>query len=255
MNPKISIIIPSFNQGVFISQTINSILNQSYRDFEILVMDGGSTDHTIEILKSYGDRIFWLSEKDRGQTHAINKGIALAKGEVIAYLNSDDYYLEGTLEKVADFFDHHENTLWVTGDYVIVDENGKQIQPAIAKYKTFFRKRISFSVLTVLNPIIQPSTFFRRELITKIGLFSEELRYTMDYEFWLRAIKKHIPFLLKDKLSGFRIHNNSKGGSEYKKQFKEELLVAKKYQTNQFLIFLHILHNQLIRIAYFFLKK
>src|SRR5437868_3496972 len=93
-----SIIVPSYNQGNFIAQTIDSILHQSYKNVEILVMDGGSTDSTIDVLKTYSDRIFWLSEKDRGQTHAINKGLAHAKGDIITFLNSDDYYLDGTLE-------------------------------------------------------------------------------------------------------------------------------------------------------------
>jgi len=108
MQPLFSIIIPSFNQGHFIAQTIDSILNQSYKNVEILVIDGGSTDNTLDVLKSYNSRIFWLSEKDGGQTHAINKGLDLAKGEIIAYLNSDDYYLESTLEKVANGFNSNK---------------------------------------------------------------------------------------------------------------------------------------------------
>jgi glycosyltransferase involved in cell wall biosynthesis len=255
MKLKFSIIIPSFNQGVFIAQTINSILNQSYQNFEILVIDGGSNDSTLEILKSYEDRIFWLSEKDKGQTHAINKGIALAKGDVIAYLNSDDYYAEDAFEKVASVFNQNDDVLWITGDYLIVDEDGKKIQSAIAKYKIFFRNHLSFNLLTVLNPIIQPATFLRRELINKTGLFNEGLSYTMDYEYWLRAIKTQKPYVLRHKLAAFRIHANSKGGSSFMHQFDEELKVAKKYQTNHLLILFHTLHNCLINISYYFLKK
>ncbi len=255
MSPRFSIIIPSFNQGIFIAQTINSILNQSYQDFEILVIDGGSTDSTLDILKSYNDRIFWLSEPDRGQTHAINKGIAITKGDVITYLNSDDYYLEGTFEKVAGIFNQNDDVLWITGDYLIVDEGGNKIQSAIAKYKTFFRKRLSFNLLTVLNPIIQPGTFLRRELISKTGLFNEELRYTMDYEYWLRAFKIQKPYVLSDELAAFRIHKKSKGGSSFRQQFDEELEVAKKHQSNYLLIFFHTLHNYLIMASYYFLKK
>ena len=254
MWPKFSIIIPSFNQGKFIAQTINSILNQSCQDFEILVIDGGSNDSTLEILKGYEDRIFWLSEQDRGQTHAINKGIDLAKGEIITYLNSDDYYLEGTLEKVAGIFKQNNDVLWITGDYLIVDENGKKIQSVIAGYKTFFRKRLSFNLLTVLNPINQPGTFLRRELINQTGFFDEELRYTMDYEYWLRAIKIQKPYVLSDELAAFRIHTNSKGGSNYRQQFEEELKTARKYQDKTFLLVLHDLHNKLIQLVYAIIK-
>jgi len=254
MSLKISIIIPSFNQGRFIAQTIDSILNQSYRDFEILVIDGGSTDNTIEILKCYADRIFWVSEKDRGQTHAINKGIAIANGEVITYLNSDDYLLKGTLEKASSIFNQNNDILWITGDYLIVDGNGNQIQSAIAKYKTFFRKRLSFNVLTVLNPINQPGTFLRKQLIDQIGIFNEELCYAMDYEYWLRVIKIQKPHVLSDKLAAFRIHTNSKGGSNYTQQFEEELMIARKYQNNPLLLSMHILHNKLIQLVYDLIK-
>ena len=254
MDLKFSIIVPSYNQGDFISQTIDSILNQSYKNVEILVIDGGSTDSTIEVLKKYGENIFWLSEKDRGQTHAINKGLALAKGDIITFINSDDYYLDGTLENVARRFQSNKGKFWLTGDYIIVNEQGERIQLLVGKYKSFFRKFISFNLLTVLNPINQPSTFFRRELIQKLQHFKEELHYTMDYEFYLRAIKIDRPIVISDKLSAFRIHENSKGGSQYKIQFKEEFDVAKQYQKNKFLIFLHLLHYKLINLVYTVLK-
>lgn len=254
MRAKFSIIIPSYNQGQFIAQTIDSILSQSYKNVEILVIDGGSTDQTIDILKTYDDKIFWRSEKDRGQTHAINKGLALAKGEIIAYLNSDDYYLEGALEQVANVFESNEDILWLTGDYLIVDEKGNTIQSLIGTYKRIFRNQISFNMLSILNPINQPSTFLSKKLIDRVGVFNEDLRYTMDYEYWLRAIKLQNPVVVKENLSAFRIHTNSKGGSQYKKQFQEELIVAKKYQNNSALISLHVLHNQLIRFVYNVLK-
>ncbi len=254
MDLTFSIIIPSYNQGSFIAQTIDSILNQSFKNVEVLVIDGGSTDNTIEVLKRYGNRIFWLSEKDRGQTHAINKGLALAKGTIIAYLNSDDYYLEKTLAIVAECFTSKQSALWITGDYVIVDEEGNKVQNAIGKYKYYFRNILSFNLLTVLNPIIQPSTFLSKALVDQIGPFNEELRYTMDYEYWLKAIKIQHPILVKERLSVFRIHKKSKGGSQYRKQFEEELVVAGKFQKSGFLLFLHQLHNKIIYIVYSVIK-
>ncbi len=252
--PLFSIIIPSYNQGHFIEETINSVLSQSYKNTEVLVIDGGSSDGTIEVLKSFGDRIFWMSEKDRGQTHAINKGLTLSKGAIIAYLNSDDYYLDGTLEKVTKIFESDKDTLWLTGDYVIVNEKGVAIQSFIAIYKRLLRKRLSFNLLTVLNPVIQPSTFMTRSLMDRVGAFNEELRYTMDYDYWLRAISIQRPVILRDKLSAFRVHKESKGGSQYSRQFEEELKVAKVYQNHSFLTLLHGLHNLLIRFCYFIIK-
>jgi len=254
MDLKFSIIVPSYNQGNFITQTIDSILNQSYKNAEVLVIDGGSTDSTIDVLKTYGDRIFWLSEKDRGQTHAINKGIALAKGDIITYINSDDYYLDGALEKVIGQFHAKKDKLWLTGDYIIVNEKGERIQNLVVKYKSFFRKMLSFNLLTVMNPINQPSTFFRKEVLHQLRGFREDLHYTMDYELYLRAIRIGQPVVVSDKLSAFRIHKQSKGGSQYKTQFREEFDVAKQYQKNKFLIFLHLLHYKLINLIYDVLK-
>lgn len=254
MNPLFSIIIPSYNQGQFIAQTINSILEQPYKNVEIIVIDGASTDHTIDILKSYGDKIFWISEKDNGQTHAINKGIRFAKGDIITYLNSDDFYLDHTLDLVSKNFDFNNSFWWLTGDYMIVNEDGQEMQSMIRRYKTFFRNRLSFNVLSVINPIVQPSTFLSKSMIEKVGLFNEELHYTMDYEYWIRAIKIQKPIVLKDRLSAFRIHSKSKGGSQYKNQFDEELMVARKYQKNPVLILWHVIHNYLILIVYKFIK-
>ncbi len=128
------------------------------------------------------------------------------------------------------------------------------MQSLIRKYKTFFRKFISFNLLSVLNPVNQPSTFFTRKLMNELKEFKEDLHYTMDYEFYFRAIKLQKPIIVKDKLSAFRIHKGSKGGSQYKKQFREELEVAKLYQKNKFFIFLHHLHKQLILLFYAILK-
>ena len=253
-SPQFSIVIPSFNQGKFIKETIDSILHQSVVQVEIIVVDGGSTDITLEVLRSFGDQIFWISEKDRGQTHAINKGIALARGEIVAYLNSDDYYLPNALENVWAAFQNNPSVKWVSGDYVIIDEGGKPIQSSIAYYKSFWRKRFNFLILTILNPIIQPSTFLRRSFQQQIGDFNENLRYTMDYEYWIRALQLGSPLIMKEQLSAFRIHGDSKGGSQYKMQFAEELSVAKQYQKKTIPILLHKWHNLLIEFVYKLIK-
>lgn len=252
--PLFSIIIPSFNQGKYISETINSVLSQSYKNVEILIIDGGSEDGTLDVLGTFGEKIFWLSEPDRGQSHAINKGLALAKGDVITYLNSDDYYLPGTLEKVAAVLTSGTEERWLTGDYLIVDEQGKSMHSFIAGYKRFLRQWLSFNLLTVLNPIVQPGTFLTRSLSDRIGAFNEKLHYTMDYDYWLRAISLQRPVVLRDKLAVFRIHQRSKGGSQYKKQFTEELQVAMSYQSNQWFVLLHRLHNLVIHVSYLALK-
>ena len=209
--PKISIVIPSLNQGDFISKTINSILEQNYPKIEILVIDGGSTDNTLPILKTFGSKIEWISEKDRGQSHAINKGLMMSTGEIVGFLNSDDYLLPDAIEAIVDVF-QDKKILWVTGDYKIVDANGNQIQSLVALYKRMLRGISSKNLLLITNFIIQPSTFWRRSLYKKIGGFNGRLRYVMDYEFWLQAYNIASPKIIKKPLSAFRVHKLSKGG-------------------------------------------
>ncbi len=250
-SPKISIITPSFNQAHFIKKTLDSILSQAYQHVEIIVMDGGSSDETVSILRSYGSKISFESKKDKGQTDAINKGLKHASGDIIAYLNSDDYYLPNTLLTVAKLFSNNPHIHWIVGDAVIVDEQEKEIQPLIRLFKRMWRFLYQPWLLAILNPIPQPSVFLRREVIEQIGPFDENLRYTMDYEYWIRVQQKFgKPFFLKQPLSAFRIHGASKGTTAFDKQFTEELAVSTNYFPSSILQFLHRLHIGLIKLVY-----
>jgi len=246
----LSIVIPSYNQGRFIKQTIDSILNEGLPNVEVLVMDGGSKDETVEVLKSYGDKIQWVSEKDKGQTDAINKGMRRTKGNILAYINSDDYYLPGTLGIILNYFNKKPLVKWFTGDYIIVDEKNKIIQSFVVIYKRILRLFPFYWVLSIANFISQPSTFWSREVLDEIGAFDESLHYVMDYDFWMRIYRKWRPGIINEKLSAFRIHGQSKGGAQFEKQFAEEFEVVKKYQKNGLILFLHKIHNMLINWVY-----
>ncbi|HLO13267.1 MAG TPA: glycosyltransferase family 2 protein [Anaerolineales bacterium] len=240
--PRITVITPSFNQGDFIEQTINSVLSQKYPDLEYIVMDGGSTDNTLEILKKYDGRLLWISEKDRGQSHAINKGLRIATGEIIAFLNSDDLYEPDSLWKVGTFFTTYPDTNWLSGKCRTIDSRGKEIRKGITLYKNAWLRLRSYGVLAVLNYISQPATFWSRKVIGTIGDFDESLRYAMDYDYWLRIGGKFKLWVLDDYLACFRIHASSKAGSSANAQFEAEFQIAKRYITSPVLVWLHTTH-------------
>lgn len=212
-NPKISIIIPSYNQGAYIEQTIKSILAQTYSNYEIILMDGGSTDQTVEIIKRYeSDIAYWVSEKDGGQTNAINKGFAKATGEIVCWLNTDDFYSPVALEVAADTFSKHPEAAVVYGDYFVLRANGEII----------YKPKISFHYRTALYaylPIAQPASFFSKSAVDETGALDESLHLCMDYDFFLRLSKigdmVHVPVAL----AYFRLHDSSKS-SQY--SFKDE---------------------------------
>ncbi|MEA3273357.1 MAG: glycosyltransferase family 2 protein [Patescibacteria group bacterium] len=229
MPSKISIITPSFNQARFIDKTIQSVLNQDYPNFELIVIDGGSTDGTLSILKKYGNRIRWISEKDKGQTSAINKGLKMAEGEIIAYLNSDDTYEPKTFQKIVNFFKKNPDKKWAYGKCRIINEKDKEIRRPITWYKNFLLRKYSYKKLLAENFISQPATFWKRELHQEFGYFDEKENFCMDYEFWLRIGKKYPAGIINGYLANFRYHPASKSGSVNKKQFKDELRLARKY--------------------------
>lgn len=252
---KFSIIIPSLNQGIYLEQSISSVLNQGYKNLELIVIDGKSTDCTLEILKKYQDKLKWISEKDSGQSDAINKGLKMATGDVIGWLNTDDYYMPGALQKVSDSFTNNKSSKWVTGDCKIVNSEGKEIQKYVALYKKILRQVPKKKMLLFANFIAEPSTFWRRNIVEEIGYFNTKLKYVMDYEYWLRIISKYPLSILNEELSAFRIHSESKGGSAYIKQFKEQELVFLEYQKTGLLSFLYKLNKKLTVEIYKIIKK
>lgn len=208
MLPKISIVTPSFNQGQFIEQTIDSVLSQNYSRLEYFIMDGGSTDNTIEIIKKYSKHLtHWVSEPDRGQSDAINKGLRLSTGEVFNWLNSDDYYEPNTLEFVGTQF-LQKDCLVLCGKSRIFNENGTEyFSTGTDIYKDNLPKTIGWA------RIDQPETFISKHLLDQIGLVNEELDYVMDKELWMRILfqtdLKNI-YTSDTILANFRLHPNSK---------------------------------------------
>lgn len=252
--PKITVITPSFNQAPFIERTIQSVLDQDYPALELIVMDGGSTDGTVEILRRYEGRLQWVSERDEGQADAINKGIARATGDIIAYLNSDDLYEPGALRAAGEYFSQHSDVLWLTGRCRIIDEQDGETRRPITAYKNFLLRRYTYSLLLVTNPISQPATFWRRSVVEEFGFFDKGQHFVMDYEYWLRIGRKYRPAILDRYLAAFRVYSTSKTSSSFLRSFRQELEVAKGYSTSPLLNMLHWLNYLGIAGAYLFLN-
>lgn len=228
---RLSIITPSFNQAEYLPATARSILSQA-GDFELqwIVIDGGSTDGTTDLLQSLGDpRLLWVSEADRGQAHAINKGLARADGDIVAWLNSDDLYAPGTLSAVAEAFALHPAADWLVGFCEIVDSAGAPIRSGVSGYKQRGLRQYRYRSLLRENFISQPAVFWRRPFGQKIGPLDESLHWTMDYDLWLRMGKVSDPFILPRVLAQFRLHRQSKSGKIDRRQFDEQYQVASRH--------------------------
>jgi glycosyltransferase involved in cell wall biosynthesis len=256
------IITPSYNQAHFLQQTLDSVLSQP----EVLkhyVMDGGSTDNSVAVLKKYKDsRLEWQSKPDKGQTDAINKGIqkildndSLSDDTIVAYLNSDDYYLPDVLAAVADQFAQNPGKEWLVGDAIIVDQDNNPIQEPIRWYKKLWRSFLSQTTLGILNPIPQPAVFIKLSAIKKVGLFATALHYVMDYEYWLRLFEVvGAPICINQPLAAFRIHDQSKGGTGFIDQFHEQYQVAQQFIKNPLVLWLQAVHNLVIITVYRLIK-
>jgi len=249
--PMISVVMPSFNQGQFIREALDSILAQKYPNLEVIVMDGQSTDATVEILKSYGDKINWVSEKDKSQSDAINKGLRKARGEIIAWLNSDDVYFENTFLTIGRYFAEHPDVTWLYGRAVILDRDSEEIRGWVTRYKNFFLERYSYDGLIAQNTISQMAVFFRRKIVDEIGYIDESLQFAMDYDYWLRIGRKYRPSYIPQYFGKFRLHNASKTISDSKLSFDSDFSTARKYAGKKWhLVFLHKIFHLCIIVLY-----
>ena len=210
--PLVSIATPSLNQSKFISETIESVESQDYKAIEHIVIDGRSTDETLEILKSASNRnkrLRWISERDNGQSSAINKAWRMAKGQILGWLNSDDTYRPGAVSRAVEFMVRNPEVNAVYGDCDYIDEDGGFLYRYPAREFDFHDL-----VRTTENFIPQPSVFFRREILDSVGYLNESLHKVMDLEFWLRIGLKCDMVFLKKNMATLRLHGSSKTISE-----------------------------------------
>jgi glycosyltransferase involved in cell wall biosynthesis len=221
--PLVTIITPVYNSASYIEDCILSVLNQTYPNIEYIIMDGGSTDGTQAIAQKYADRLTLISEKDNGQSDAINKGWKRAKGEIVAWLNGDDLYLPDAVEKAVEYLQNHPQTAWVYGCAQFVDENG---QPNNYRYPIFewsYDKLLQFGCY-----IVQPTVFLRRHIMDELGYIDENLHFGMDYEYWLRIGKQYPPAFVRDIKVIVKIFQETKSRSGgYKRLLEIQTMLAK----------------------------
>lgn len=218
---KFSVITPSYQQGKYIRQNIDSVLQQKYQDVEHIVIDGGSRDETVEVLKSY-PHLKWVSEKDDGQADALNKGIALATGDIVGWINSDDYYYDDVLKAVADCF-LDPSVQWVIGDLSLLDEASGQFIPLKSP-------EVTFATLQANPDIVrQQATFFRKSFLIEAGGWNKSFFMVMDFDLWIRLARRSKPMMLPKQLAVFRIQKDQKSSlNNLRRQTSELSFVLKR---------------------------
>lgn len=221
--PLVSIVTPSFNQARFIDETIRSVLGQTYPNVEYIIVDGGSTDGSREIIEGYAAKLaWWVSEKDRGQTDAINKGFARARGEILAWLNSDDTYHPTAIAEAVAYLQEHPDAGMVYGDADLVDENGQVLEHFPARQTDYRRLRNGYV------HIPQQAAFFRAELWRQVGPLDPSFYFAMDYDLWVR-LAKLAPLHYYPRLwANFRLHSQGKSVASDDRCWPEMLRVHRR---------------------------
>jgi glycosyltransferase involved in cell wall biosynthesis len=227
--PLVSIVTPSFNHAQYIEDTIKSVLAQDYPYIEYVIIDGGSIDNTLEIVKKYEDRVQWISEPDDGQAHAINKGFRMSQGEIVAWLNSDDTYCPGAIKTAVDYLLQHSDVCMTYGDGYEIDERGKVIKKFSHTQSFDLRELIYIS-----DYILQPTVFMRREALFGVDLLATSLNWCMDWDLWIRIGKRYkvayVPFFFANS----RISSTTKTSSGGCRRLKEIAYVMRKHGERRY---------------------
>ncbi|PCJ63257.1 MAG: hypothetical protein COA79_00180 [Planctomycetota bacterium] len=226
--PKISIITPSFNQAEFLEQTIQSVLDQNYPNLEYIIIDGGSTDNSVEIIKKYENSLtFWCSEKDSGQSNAINKGFSRATGEIVAWMNSDDFYHPNVFQHIAELWvNAEEKPGLIFGDGTRSNKEGNNLENFWPR-KPFFDLN---ALIYGIDYILQPTTFMNREYLLEVGLLDEDLHYCMDYDLWIKLGSKYQVLTTEKVIANSREYESTKTNTGGFNRIEEMRKMIKRYQ-------------------------
>jgi len=234
--PLVTIVTPSYNQSDFIGDTLESVLKQDYQNIEHIVIDGGSDDGTINVLKSYEDKynLIWTSEKDDGQSHAINKGFEVARGEFVYWLNSDDVLLfNSSITDIVNLFKENPKFDIIYGNRIVIDDQNNLIK---VQYTNRYKKQ---SILSGITPLYQENVFFRKEVI-KTNKIDTNLHVVMDTDYWIRLSNQYKLLYVNKIFASFRIHSSNKTVSDEfshkwnkEKDYLRDTYGAKRFKINQ----------------------
>ena len=223
---KISVLTPSYNQAHFLEENILSAASQGLGEsLEHIVMDGGSTDGSVEILRKYS-HLVWESRKDRGQSHALNKALAVSTGEIVGWVNSDDMLPPGSLSTVLEYFTKYPDRYVLVGGMQMIDEESRLLYTAPGAIVTYD------GLLNGRQCVQQVSTFFRKEVFDKVGNFNESLHYCMDHDFFLRAAKEFKYYKSDRDLGTYRRYSETKTGSNPLGFIKERMSIRRQHGGN-----------------------
>ncbi|MBJ7244734.1 MAG: glycosyltransferase [Solirubrobacteraceae bacterium] len=254
MPPTISIVTPCLNAAATIGRTLDSVANQGYPGIEHIVVDGGSTDGTLELLAQFRD-VKVISELDEGLSDAVNKGIAIASGELVGWLNADDWYLPGALAAVGDAAEANSRAEWFTGGCLIVDGGGNEIRGGVTAYKNFLLGRYSFPLYLSQNFISCPATFIRASALEAVGPLRLDYSYSMDYDLFLRLARRGDPIILGRDLAVFAMAEGTKSMTGFDKQFSEHAEQARAHgEGHPLAVAANSVVSQLIVLAYRLLR-
>lgn len=245
--PRITVITPSFNQSAFLEKTICSVLDQGYPNLKYIIIDGGSTDGSVDVIKRYQDRLaYWESGPDSGQSNAINKGLKRATGDWVCWQNSDDVFYPFSFELVAKAISKNPDLDFIIGDINLIDENGRLIRPMCYVKPTYQSLLVEGMVLT------NQAAFWRRSLHHQIDFLNEDMHYGFDYEWFLRLLKFthnscHIPAFL----GALRLHSNTKTSLNQPGFAKEYAAILDGRQPSKFLKYFYLLRRTILTLANF----
>ena len=229
--PSITVITPCMNSAATLQETLDSVRNQAYPRLEHIIVDGGSTDGTLDLLRAAPD-VRWVSEPDEGRVDAANKGLGMATGDVVAWLNADDRYEPGALRSVGEALARSPDAAWVSGYCLIIDGSGREIRRAVTSYKSFLLRRWTLGLYLTQNFVSDPATFVRRDALEAIGALDPSYRTSHDYDLWLRVARRFgPPVVIRRPLASFRMAEGTLSMRGFEAQFAEHAAVARNHGT------------------------